>query len=274
MDSKTEREKLVKKYFLKTPLKPKYFWNIFWIFISIILILFGLQFSNREENLKTIAIGIGLALFLFALIGFFTKRNRYLTAYNIAEPKATDEQMDKWLEEGKEMVIKEAMQRLDIESDDTSSDPLIIDGPTNEARIAPGKDNILRFKTHNILVFFLTEHNVSTFQCYLDLAFGEILEDRTKEFPYKDITNLETVTSNDTFYYKGKEKTKIDGLKSFSLFTSGGNKISINYSFIKDTKGSSDYSFPPSDDENTIKSIRKRLKEYKDRSSGGIQTPG
>jgi len=276
--NKTEREDLVKKYFLRTPSKPNYFWNFLWITISIILIIIGvmmLQASNgRNSDQFLIIVVAGLVFFIISFFSFLAKRNRYRRAYNMTEPKATDEQMDHWLDEGREMILKTAMKRLDVEDDDISNIPLVIDGPDEKTSVRPGKDKILRFRIHDMLLFFLTEHNVSTFQCFYDLGSNEILEDGTKEFPYKDITSLETETvKSDDPFYKFEKRKKIDELKSLSLYTSGGNCISIYYFDPEVSHNTEDYRLPPSDAEKTIKAIRKRLKEYKDKFSSGLQRP-
>ena len=265
--TKKEREKLVLKYFTITPKKPKYGGSYFWFIVGVGLILFFLgNVELQREPVGMVMIVAGAIILLLTFLKFNGKKSSYKKAYNLAEPKATDEQMDEWLKEGRDMICKTAMERLDIDDEDSKSIPLTIDGPVKQFTIKPGKDKILRFVKHDMLLLFLTDHNVSTFKCIYDLALGEILEDRTKEFPYKDITNLETETATDTFYYQNDTKTKIEGIKSFSLFTSGGNKITTNYFFIKNTgEDHEGYRFPPNDDENVIKAIRKKLKDYKER---------
>ena len=271
--NKKGREDLVRKYFITPPKKPGYFGNYLFMVIAAGIMAYPFLMPYSDPDTRKIVLVFGIVIFIITLARYFTKKNRYKAAYNKAEPKASDEQMDIWLNEGKEMILKTARERLDIDHDDISRDPLMIDGPpaSEKYSMRPGKDKILRFKTHDIFLIFLTKHNIAIFQCIYNLEFDEILEDKTKEFPYKDITNLETETSTDTFYYQNDNKTKIEGIKSFSLFTSGSNKISINYFFIKNITDTDGYTFPPSDDENTIKAIRKRLKEYKDQISEGQQ---
>jgi hypothetical protein len=263
---KNERIDLVKKYFIKTPERPNYLWDQIRMIAGGVFLLYGL--ATRD----TIGIVAGIIGFLLLLVGFSkygNKKSAYNKAYNEAEPKASDEQMDQWLNEGQETVEQQARERLDIDADDTKAIPLVFDGPAAKTWIAPGNDKILRFRHHNIIIFFLTDYNIATFQCILDLGSGEILEDKTKEFPYKDITNLETETTNDTFYYINDEKSNVVGIQIFNLYTSGGNKMSANYFFNKGT-GDIGYKFPPSTAENTIRAIRKKLKEYKDRSSSSV----
>ncbi len=256
MKAKTERIELVAKYFIPTPEKPNYLLEKILAIGGGILILISNITSGLWAILGLIALGIGA-------YRFFKIKSEYDAAYKKAEPKATDEQMDKWLNEGLSMVMKQARERLDIDEEDSSANPLIIDGPAAQTHIGKGKDKVVRFNRHNIIIFFLTEHNVATFQCILNLGVGEILNDKTKEFPYKDITNLETETTTDTFYYVNDIKSSVTGIQAFNLYTSGTNKMSANYLFQKGT--SEDYIIPPSTAESTIKAIRKRLKEYKDR---------
>lgn len=265
---KQHKEKLVIKYFIPTPPKPGYAGNWITIILGVILLLAGLSLVRGPVMFG--AALPGLIISIVGIAALSNKRGIYIHAYNKAEPKATDEQMDQWLEEGKDLILQEALSRLDIETGDASRDPLIIDGPAGKTQIKAGKDNIYRFRHHNILLFYLTEHNVATFNCILDIGIGEILESKTKEFPYKDITNLETETTSDTFYYVNNIKANEKGIQTFSLYTSGGNHISVNYFFSKDISGNN-YRYPPSNAEDTIKAIRKRLKEYKDKYSRSIE---
>jgi hypothetical protein len=257
------RKDLVTKYFIKTPEKPNYNGQKFVIGIGLVLLIIG--FTN--DSLKTLFLIVAVCLIIYQLSIINSKNQEYKHAYARAEPKATDKEMDDWLKADQKMVLKEALKRLDIDFDETSADPLMIDGPTEQTNFHIGADKILRFNTHDILLFFLTEHHVAIFQCTLDLALGSILHEHTKEFPYKDITNLETGTENNYMQFINGKQTTVYGTQTFSLYTSGTNKISIRYFFNKSTGDGEDYILPPSDSENTIKAIRKRLKEYKDKFS-------
>ena len=257
-----KRNEKVLKFFVKTPDKPNF--TIYYIFIAVFLVLFISGFAQpRGAGVLQGALGlIGLLISLSKLYG----RNRdYQKAYALAEPKAMDNEMDHWLAEGIAEVIEEARRRLDIDPTDDKAEPRMIDGPDDSSYIGPGTDKILRFNRHNILLIFLTRHNVATFKCILDLGWGEILQDKTKEFPYRDITNLETETSSKTFFYRNEKKMAIRGIQQFSLHTSGGNNISVNYIYSKKSDGNFDFEFPSSNADDTIKAIRKQLKEYTDK---------
>ncbi|HZE83428.1 MAG TPA: hypothetical protein VE035_03925 [Puia sp.] len=256
------REELVKKYFIKTPEKPKYLGNQVLMGLGAILLVYGLTNRGVGGFITDIA---GLALLLKGFLNFSKKKSRYEEKFAAAEPKASDQQMDQWLKEYRDNIVKEARARLDIDEEDTSANPWMIDGPAKDTKWGKGIDKVLRFGQHDILLFFLTQHHVATFQCILDLATGLTLLDQTKEFPYKDITNLEIATQNNEVTYIYGKKVDVYGKQTFSLFTSGANRISVNYFFEKSTDSSRDYILPPSDADNTIRAVRKRLKEYKDR---------
>ncbi len=263
-DKEKQIEK-VNKYFIKTPKKPKYLFQQIAMTLGIVLLVIAYNNIHQENGMIT---GVaGLILLLIGFLIYISKRSVYKSLYKKAEPKYTDEEMDGLLEDGINQVISDARERLDIDAEDIRSLPLRIDGPEKNTLTGYGKDKILRFRYHNILVFFLTDHNIATFHCTLDLGCSEILQDKTKEFPYKDITNLETETTNDTFYYSTDKKLNVEGIKKLSIYTSGANVTSVNYIFSKDIPESDGYRLPPSDAEKTIKSIRKKLKEYKDRES-------
>jgi hypothetical protein len=260
-----KRPELVLKFFIKTPKTPRY--TSYYIGIGVFLL--GLLVSTTQRGIPAAFLTLGCFIGLIIVLrNWYVRHRDYTAAYKKAEPKATDQQMDDWLRQGTDDVIKAARKRLDIDEDDISAVPMIIDGPTNDSYIAPGTDRVLRFKRHNMLLIFLTDHNVATFQCIYDLGPGEIFEDKTKEFPYKDITNLETHTSNHMFYYLNDQKVAIKGAQTLNIYTSGGNVISVNYIYEKKTtEDPDDYIYPVSTGETTIRAIRKRLKEYKDRFS-------
>jgi hypothetical protein len=264
-----QRIELVNKYFIESPKKPNYIGY----YIALAVFAFFLLAGRGSRGAAALLVLIGVVGFLIAAVRLYGRWSAYRKAFNRAEPKATDRQMDDWLQEGKKMVEAEARRRLDIDNSDVKAGPLWIDGPANGSYIVAGSDRVLRYKQHNILILYLTDHQVATFQCILDLGPGEILGDRTKEFPFKDITNLETSTSKESFYYYKKEKI-VEGIQTFGLYTSGANVIELNFFYSKtDRPADADYIYPPSDADNTIKAIRKSLKEYKDRSGTGAQKP-
>jgi len=260
--AKEQQIEKVNKHFVKTPKKPSYVFAIILILLGAGALIFGV--NNGRSEIGDGSSVVGLVLVLVGFLIFISKWSTYKSLYKKAEPKYSDDEMDRLLKEGKEQVISNARERLDIDIEDTRS-ALIIDGPENNTVMGYGEDKMLRFRYHNILVLFLTDHNIASYHCTLDLGCSEILQDKTKEFPYKDITNLETETTNDVFYYSDKKKLNVEGIKKFSIHTSGGNASSVNYIFSDDATDKDGKKLPPSDIDKTMNAIRKKLKEYNDR---------
>lgn len=260
--NENSREILVRKYFLNKPPSPDYSHQILYTLGGLILLAMGIKDTWTVGWLFN---SVSLVIIVVQTIIMVNKYNVYMKADEETHGKATDQQMDDWLKEDKQMMLTESMQALDMEYNDTSAFPLMIEGRAKGAYMAVGADKVLRFSAYDIVIFYLTEHHVAAFQCHLDMAKGSIVEQKTQEFPYKDITNLETATTNSYVEYTSNKKTAIIGKQEFGLHTSGGNHIRINYSFNKFTDKNNDFILPPSEGETTIKAVRKKLKEYKDR---------
>ena len=264
------RKKLVDAYFMQRP-QPDYIPAILFALGGLLVSFIGTKMKNSiyDDGITSMGwqfITVGVAIIVTAIV---IARQKYNSVLNFdSREKATDHQMDMWLEGDKEMILKESLQSLDMESDDARALPLMIDGTFPNARMVIGDDKVLRFDAHSILIFYLTDQHVATFKCKLDMALGCMVEQSTREFPYKDITNLETTTINTTMEVLPNVVTPIKGKQEFSLYTSGTNKISVYYLFSKISE-KTDYILMPSDAEKTIKAVRKKLKEYKDRLIAG-----
>lgn len=258
------RERLVNNYFADLPAKPDTRSNAFYLILGLLSAIIGISAGTAETYGMVLLIG-GLVIAFIQALSIQSKNKAYKDAFEAVNNKATDEQLDAWFIQDLKMIREQAYIRLNIEPEDASADPLTMDGPAKGARFAAGADKVLRFSQHEVTLFFLTMHNVAIFKCILNLAKEKLSEEVTKEFPYKDITNLETVTINDKEQLVSGKKMAVKGEQMFSLYTSGGNNISVQYYFSKKFEENTDFMLPMSEGENTIKAIRKRLQEYKDR---------
>ncbi|KAA5532485.1 hypothetical protein F0919_17015 [Taibaiella lutea] len=239
-----ERRELVNKYFIETPERPG---SGIWIALITVFIVPVIKGYLQASLSGGFLIIIGLTGIYIVIQQLRKIIKRYRAACNRGEPKATDKEMDDWLDIGCSEIVEEAKRRLGIENDDIIASPLMLDRPGAKSSVTSGNDGKLRFSHHDIFLLFLTTHKIAIYICAFDLEIGEILEDSTTEFALKDVTNLETrkVTMNAGI-------SKVKGLQTLSLYTSGSNAISVDYLY-------------PQDAENTIKAIRKLLQEYKDK---------
>lgn len=270
----------VQKYFTKTPHESEYINTpkisvmfVTCLIIGISLLGFGFailqstgsMFSSFWSFVNTILgwiIILGGVFSLFMVLvdrwSYWEEKASYKKAYDEAEPKPSDSEIDQWRERDISNIIGRAYQRLGLDPEDNTAKPLILGGPADheDTKFAIGRDGRVRYTHINILVVFLTEYKIATYQCIHSLQYEGILNDGTKEFPYKEITNLETkmFTKSITFI---NDQSVSNGVEQFALYTTGANVIDVTYSFSQSklvTVGSAEY---------TIKAIRRKLEEYK-----------
>jgi hypothetical protein len=277
MNTSINRSEAVRKYFTETPTKPndpdysshQTKMGIGGGLLFLALILF---FSGQ-----------GLLIFLGIISGYFgfkcvsggfsaySKQKKkheldcvqYEKDYAIAEPKPSDDQIDQWMHSDTEKIISEALRRLDLEQDDYKAKPLLIGGPASlsETRLAVGKDGKIRFSHSNILVVFLTEYHIAAYQCNNSLEYGQVLTDKTQEFPYREITNLGTQIVKKNIRLIDEVIESESGMQEFTLATSGANVINVAYQFARNTDFQGE--LVKIGGEETISAIRKKLQDYK-----------
>ena len=187
MPDSLSRSEAVRKYFTKTPIKPDepdYSGHQIKMIIGggLLSLALILLFSGSGVN---ILLGIALGYFGFKLFvnGFsaYSKHRRrheedckqYEKDYEMAEPKPSDEQMDKWLKDEIEKIISESLRRLDLDSEDYIAEPRIIGGPADEVKetkYATGIDGKTRFSHFTILVVYLTDGHLEKSEPRLTLS--------------------------------------------------------------------------------------------------------
>ena len=277
MSTSLTRSEAVRKYFTKTPVKPsepdysshqtKMGIGGGLLFLALILLFSG--------SGVLILLGIVSGYFGFKLLsdGFsaYSKQKKkyksdceqYEKDYARAEPKPSDEQMDKWMNDDIEKIIDESLRRLDLEHEDYRAKPLLIGGPASlkETRYARGRDRKTRYSHFNILVVFLTDYHVAAYQAINSMEYGQILTDNTQEFPYREITNLGTQTVKEEIKLVDDIVASERGLQEFTLATSGANVIRVAYAFARNTDSQGE--LLKIGEEHTIAAIRKKLQDYK-----------
>lgn len=271
------RSEAVRKYFIETPIKPEQPDNSgnqnqmigggVLLFVALFLFISG--------NGLLVLLGMAAGYFGFRSLskGYSESSEkktsyeqacaRYQNDYAKAEPKPSDEQMDRWMSSDIENIIKESLKRLGLEHDDYKAHPFLLGGPADlqETQLAVGRDGKIRYSHLNILIVFLTEHNIASYQCTHNLIYGQTLDDNTQEFPYKEITNLQIKTINKKISIVNGRREFANGVQQFALYTAGANVIEVVYSFSQSADFNGELVKVGSED--TIAVIRKKLEEYK-----------
>lgn len=115
----------------------------------------------------------------------------------MAEPKPTDAQQDAWLNGDLEKIKGEALEKLDLKPHERGGspiDPIMVVGPASQAKLAVGKDGIIRFSVYEVLVVYLTDYQLAVYQCVVDLVNRIKLSQATQEYHYTDVVSVTTTS--------------------------------------------------------------------------------
>jgi hypothetical protein len=192
-----ERQKLVEKYFYPTPKTPVR--GYITLGVGLLLLIVGASGSGFFAF-----VGVVLLLwggYLFAKYGL-----RYLAAH----PKATDEQMQRWLDEKIDPIIESGLLRLNVHPSELSASlPKeqqylvfvgIPDPDSMLVREARGKDGVARYSHYRIMVVYLSKERLPLYECYLDMATGALYQDATREYGLDKVDGMETASDRLTAF--------------------------------------------------------------------------
>jgi hypothetical protein len=189
----TARQAAVRRYFTPTPTFPR-------VVVSSLVTVLGLLLLLSGVASAFYAI-VGIVVTFLGARKCVPRIYRYLQDKKFAEPKPSDAQMDLWLAEAFDPARSEGFRRLDIVRDqliNPEAPPLLVIGfPQNGVsyRLARGLDGLVRCDKYDILVVYLTNWHLCTYQCMLDMETGAFISDETHEFHYRDV--LSVATSSD-----------------------------------------------------------------------------
>lgn len=297
--SNEPREKAVPKYFIKTPDMPvlqdvskdKRNAKIGRVLIgaSVVLIVIGLLIQALSVALGGDAGAILLSLCvappllmlgLWRQISANNSRKRkeqanaeamakYQEAFDKAEPKPSDQQMDNWLNGDVQRITQEGLQKLDLELSQLLRDPIIVIGPSRNAAARMGSDSILRFTQYDVVCVFLTNYHLAAFNGRLDMRDGVLTRESTQEYHYSDVISVATRTeSSETFtlVVDGQHKS-IPLFQEFALSVASGEQIRVVTAFPNLENYVQKGKMPVTGADQAISAIRARLREKK----GGVE---
>lgn len=253
-----ETQKRVRIYlYFNPPIRDYKQYLIFGIVSSIIgLIIFIVSFV-------TIGLLMLLAFALLAIGGLllylFFKRKK------IYEGKlVSDSELDELLEDDISKIKEYILERLNLDPSqliiDTSYTSYYYpkeDSEEKDGDVKFGKDGIPRFSPIMIYAVNFSTEELVLFNLHFDFITGDILNEETVAFYYKDIVTFST-DSTITSVFLNKNLTN----ESFTLHTSAGTSETV---ILKDSTIVSSFKdyIPTSEPENVIKALRKILREKK-----------
>jgi len=268
MNTSDPRNVAVAKYFKPSIPKPSYSGEIIWLILGSAVAVLVLLSGNSDSSLFAV---IGGIVALFALGAIMTKSSDYNKLTKDSEPKPSDKQMDRWLEQDKKRIIATAMDNLGLIPEQTlnAKDPLVIIGPKSPTMLEIGDDGIIRFSNYQIVVIFLTDYHLGGHTCNLNFINGSVSREETQEYHYTDVVSVATLHSNSDFTattVDGKEHP-IRDQQQFSLSVASGESIKVTVAFPQVEGILKEGKLLPTGAEKAISTIRAMLRDKK----GGVR---
>lgn len=215
MTENHSRQELVHKYFNLVPHKPSYVGALIALGGGGLLLVVGILslVGASVDNDMAILACLGLLGFLgggvAAVVGGIQLAGKY-SAYNsaiaAAFPRASDTQMDGWLQEGENYAADAGRRRLNRHPGEVSlkwgENLLVFHGlpPDVPYQLARGADGILRASLYKILVVYLSNYRLLTYESILDMRTGATVSDATKEYHLQSVDGLETASDRVNFF--------------------------------------------------------------------------
>ncbi len=215
MTQNHSREELVHKYFNRVPQKPSYIGPLIalggggLLLVIGLLSLVGASSDSGPTGLACLGcLGIlgGGAAVVVGGIKLAASYSAYNAAIAAAYPRATDAQMDGWLQEGENYAADAGRRRLNRHPGEVTlkwgENLLIFHGlpPDGPCQIARGADGVLRASLYKILVVYLSNYRLLTYESILDMRTGATVSDATKEYHLQSVDGLETASDRVNFF--------------------------------------------------------------------------
>jgi hypothetical protein len=246
MANEAKRE-AIKKYF-----KPFAKWAIWSILAGLIIAFIGSQANAGVVVAGIVIIAIGARGIWMSVAG-----------------KPSDQEMDEYIAEDLSLAKTKSLQKASIDESELVGESVVVTGPrfwnTGGATVLfkKGKDGRLRFSPMNISVLHMTQNQIVSYQCSLDLTTGNYLNEATDEYFYKDVVSVATKTESKTYKTDKYGTIQLNDAETFVLTTSGGTSVET---ILKDPKliemmGGGD--IPTTEAERAIQVVRKMLREKK-----------
>jgi hypothetical protein len=246
MDEETKRKR-IRNYF-----KPFPKWALYLAIAGVVILLIGLSGSAGA-----------------AIVGLLLAGGGGYAIYASTQGKATDQEMDQWLDEDLKELSPKALKKLGIDQSELISEPIRIHGPILWAANGvsgqdlvwkTGKDRIARFGVYKATLFHLTDKQIGSYQATYNFLKHIPLNESTDEYFYKDIVNVSTKETSTSYSLPNGQK--LVSAETFALKVSSGDAVEVvlrDPALEKFTQGQ----IPTTTAEKAIQSIRTILREKK-----------
>ncbi len=206
-------------------------------------------------------VGLGIACILFFGGGGLFLYNKYND-----KGLATEAQLDSWLEQDiNEVIKKRPYDILGITKQDLVAESLLVVGPIywnvsgfsqEDILMKKGKDGFNRYSIWTIQVFCFTENYLCSYKCHYNWIKNTYINESTNEFFYKDVVSVKTDTISSAYTLMNGQR--LVHSEAFQLKLAGDeitvitNDASLNTSSVMVSKA-----------EKAVQSIRTMLRDKK-----------
>jgi len=287
-----QRKKRIEKYFKKTPSSREH---------TIAMVLLGAGGLSGLFGLILIAGGNGVGvLFLAAAVYAAYKGGRrkldYDKRYRAAEPKPSDDEMDRLLAKDLSGLLERAMRRLGVTLDELElsgerwdpiahlnrgtplldseqKQPLLVFGPRIlAAESAVGQDGVFRFSAYQAMVICPTGYRLGLYSCVIDFLTGGLRQEETQEYHYSDVVAVSTTTTPDSKPFQpvdvrddSEENVHFARtlLREFQIVVSSGDRSTIVVGIADEDHPNNQATLQRSGIDEVIGSVRRMLREKK-----------
>ena len=180
-----------------------------------------------------VAVGVAVLFFAIALIWFFVAITRQLR-------RPSDEQMDQWLEDDLNHIVKRTYDRLGLQERNQRRKPLLIRGPILWSTVGipnkdllwkKGKDDIVRFAVYRVTVIHLDDLLLAAYACDFNFLKNVSLNEETDEYHYRNIASVSTHEISTS--YKLPNGKSLVHAQAFRLSVVSGENIQVTIGSAK-----------------------------------------
>jgi hypothetical protein len=243
----------------------------------------------------------GIPLVGWGALQAFQRSSAYSSQRASAFPRATAAQMDQWLEEGLHHASSVAPGRVNRHPGEQplrwGVDTLLFVGspPLRDFSIqfAYGEDGKMRASVHKVLIVFLSDYRLSTYESVLDMRTGATVSDSTKEYHLGHVDGLETssdrisialpgqygpngmpagpatVPTGPTVVDQNGEIAHITTQQTMSLIVAGRRAVELVMGILRQDRMQMEGITNPSSPDAMIHTLREHLRRH----HGGVAAP-
>ncbi len=287
----TDRKKLVRRYFRKTPdAADLRFARSLMVAAATTPVLAFATFLLGSNVLGGAFLVAGIVL---AIQGY-EKKAGYERQLAAAEPKPSNQEMDRFLAADLQRAAPRSMRLLGLTSEELEltnvqvhpiaslgglsgriqpeRGPLLVFGPHVPSLAAVGEDGIWRFSIYDVMVICPTGYLLGVYQCTIDLISGEIRDEKTQEYHYADVVAVSTRTSRaeddmfnplDLRFGRTVNPFGKAAFRTFEIVVSSGDRSTIVVGIMDEDRPDRQARLQESGIDRVITAVRRMLREKK-----------